>query len=199
MKQQVIYLWWGIPKENYESYYNYLERLKFDPYLKKEKKWKYFLGDNLGSEYEYHRCPFPDKHFADYESWKIIFEKMIPYMQNEVMLVATSLWWSFIVKYLSENNIEFSIKKLFLLAPAFYDTDDEVLWTFHLRDRNYNWVIEQCKKIIIYHSRDDIIVPFSDSEKYLKFFPNAIFKKFDDKGHFFNEMRILELEEDIKK
>jgi hypothetical protein len=30
-------------------------------------------------------------HFADYTAWKIVFEKMVPFLKDNVIFVATSL------------------------------------------------------------------------------------------------------------
>ena len=199
MKQQVVFLSWGIPKENYTSYYEFLESQDFDPYLKKDKNRKYFLAEHLWETYEYYIVPFPDKEFADYEAWKIVFEKTMTYMSDEIILVATSLWWSFITKYLSENHCNIKISKLIMLAPAIYDSKNYVLGSFLPNILKFENILKQCENITIYHSTDDYSVPFSDSEKYLKFFPNATFRKFTDKWHFYKEMRIIELEDDIKK
>jgi predicted alpha/beta hydrolase family esterase len=68
-----------------------------------------------------------------------------------------------------------------MLAPAFYDTPDEVLGTFLPDVFKLESMKEQCDDIIIYHSIDDESVPFSDSENYLQLFPNATFRKFTDK------------------
>lgn len=199
MKQQVIFLSWWIPKENYSSYYDYLRKQDFDPYLKKERNRKYFLWEHLWDNYEYHIVPFPEVHYADYTAWKIVFEKMIPYMHHEITFVATSLWWSFITKYLSENTLQANIKKLIMLAPAIYDTPDEVLGSFLPDTSQFDKIQAQCENIFIYHSVDDSMVPFSDSVKYLQYFPKSVFRKFTNKWHFNFEKRIIEVEEDIKK
>lgn len=199
MKQQVIFLSGWTPKENFLSYYDALEKQDYDIYEKEFKNYKYSLWENLWENYEYHRIPFPNRYYADYEAWKIVFEKIVPYMRNELIFIATSLWWSFICKYLSENTFDKKIAKLIMLAPAFYDNTDEAFWTFLPDTLKFDSINTQCDEIIIYHSIDDEIVLFSDSVKYLKLFPNARFRKFTDKWHFFNEQRIIELEEDIKK
>jgi predicted alpha/beta hydrolase family esterase len=100
-------------------------------------------------------------------------------LEDDVILLVTSLGATFISKYLSENKFPFTIKRIIMLAPAFYDTDDVVLGTFHVHDSQYEGFLAQCQEMIIYHSSDDDEVPFSDSENYLKLFPHAEFKKFE--------------------
>jgi hypothetical protein len=46
------------------------------------------------------RAPLHDRDYADYESWKIMFEKMIPFFNEEISLGASSLGGAFILKYL---------------------------------------------------------------------------------------------------
>lgn len=199
MKEQVIFISWGNPKENSPSYLEALKGEKLDFYEEEVKNRKHSLWSHLWVEYEYHILKLPNKFYADYEAWKIVFEKIIPFLREDVIFVATSLWWSFVTKYLSENNVSFSIKKLILLAPAlFNDIPEGRLGSFAWDHKLFFRITEQCHNIIIYHSRDDSIVLFSDSEKYLKLFPNCIFREFSDKWHFNFEMRITEVEEDIK-
>jgi len=50
------------------------------------------------------RAPLHDRDYADYRAWKIMFEKMISFFNSEIVLVATSLGGTFILKYLGEND-----------------------------------------------------------------------------------------------
>ncbi len=54
------------------------------------------------------------------------------------------------------------------------------------------------QRIYIYHSQDDTIVPFEESLELKGFFPEAEFREFYDKGHFYLEAELPELVEDIK-
>ncbi len=135
MKQQVIFLNGGSPKENFKDYYDMLEKLEYNPADVNFKNWNKTLGERLGENYEYLRAPFHDRDFADYRAWKIMFEKMLPFLDQEIMIVATSLGGSFILKYLGENDgilhpksgKKIIIKKLFLIATAVSDTPDEIM------------------------------------------------------------------------
>jgi predicted alpha/beta hydrolase family esterase len=207
MKQQVIFINGAVPKENFASFYEYLRWQEYNPYEEKFLNWNKTLGDKLGEEYEYFRAPLSEVHFADYEGWKIMFEKMIPYMNDEIILATTSLWSSFILKYLWENdgilipqnNKKVHIKKLFLIAAAIENTPDEQLGTFAFDlELVYSRVARWSKQIYIYHSRDDSLVPFEQSLKLNNYFPEAIFREFDSKGHFYKETELPEIIEDIK-
>ncbi len=91
------------------------------------------------------------------------------------------------------------IKKLFLLAAAIEDTPDEVLGTFSFNlDLCYHKVQRWTDTIYIYHSRDDAIVPLEQSLKLKTYFPYAIYREFENKGHFYKETELPEMVEDIK-
>lgn len=198
MKQQFIFLNGAVPSENYGSYHDYLRSVEYDPYEPEFRNWNKTLGKYLWDDWEYLRAPFAKAHFADYEWWKILFEKVIPYIRPWDHIWATSLWASFLLKYVGENHFPTKLGKVFLIAPAIKDTKKEVLGSFAVDlDRVYrlqNW----CDQIYIYHSRDDELVPFEQSLELKIYFPDAIFREFDDRGHFYKEETLPELIQDLK-
>ena len=201
MKQQVVFITGATPKENYGSYYDFLKtRIDYNPYEQEFRNWNKTLWEKLWVDYEYLLAPMKEHSwYADYAAWKILFEKMFPYLKDDMILVTTSLGCSFILKYMWENNLPVVIKKLFLIAPAISATPGEDLGTFNFDiELVYSRVARAAKEIYIYHSRDDKIVPFEQWLELKTYFPDAIFREFDDRGHFFNESEIPELIEDIK-
>jgi len=207
MKKQVIFINWAVPKENFESFQKYLESREYNPFEEKFLNWNKTLGDKLGDEYEYLRAPLEEVHFADYESWKMMFEKMFPYLNDEIILATTSLGSTFIMKYLWENDgilipktqKKARIKKLFFIAPAIEDTPNEKLGTFSFDlDLCYNKIQRWSEQIYIYHSSDDDLVPIEQSLKLKTYFPDAIFREFEHRGHFYKEAELPEIVEDIK-
>jgi predicted alpha/beta hydrolase family esterase len=62
----------------------------------------------------------------------------------------------------------------------------------------YTRVARWCEKIYIYHSTDDDVVPYEQSLMIKNYFPEAIFRDFHDRGHFYLETEFPELVEDIK-
>lgn len=198
MKKQILYVGGGVPKENFESYHDFLRGLEFDPYAERFLNWNKTLAENLWDEYEFIRAPIKESDYADYEAWKIMFEKVLPFIRENVIIIVSSLGGTFILKYIWENEFPIKIKKLFLLAAATSDTPDEKLWSFQFDlERVYNKVDRWTEQIYLYHSREDAIVPFEQSLELKTYFPDAIFREFDDKGHFYLEERIPELEQDI--
>jgi predicted alpha/beta hydrolase family esterase len=136
-----------------------------------------------------------------------MFEKMIPFFNEEISLGASSLGGAFILKYLWENDgilnpeswKKVIINKLFLIASAIEDTPHEILWTFSFDlEQVYTRVSRWSQQVYIYHSHDDRVVPFEQWLKLNSFFPEAIFREFYDKWHFYKEAILPEIIEDIK-
>ena len=199
MKQQVVFIKWWVPTENFGSYYEFLKGREYNPYEAEFKNWNKILWKQLWDNYEYLRAPIHDSSYADYEAWKIMFEKMLPYLRDDVILVTTSLGSTFILKYIGENEFPVKIKKLFFVAAAISDTPDEKLWSFSFDiDLVYSRVARWSEQIYVYHSRDDTLVPFEQWLELHSYFPEAIFREFDTRGHFYLETELPEIVEDIK-
>jgi len=77
---------------------------------------------------------------------------------------------------------------------------EEIFGTFSFDfDMVYHRVKRSADTIYLYHSRDDTMVPFEQSLELKTYFPDAIFREFDNRGHFYKEERLLEIEQDLKK
>ena len=176
MKKQFLYINGWVPKENFASYYDFLHSLEYNPYEERFLSWNKTLDTYLGDDWEYFRAPFQERWYADYEAWKIMFEKTFPYLRDDIVIGAGSLWWAFFLKYLSENTFPIKIKRVIFIAAAVRDTELEKLWTFVLDDDIVPVVASQIWEIVCYHSKDDDIVPFSDFEVMKRYFPDAIFR-----------------------
>ena len=203
MKKQVILIKWWEAKENYKDFYDYLEKQEYNPYEEKMMKWSDKVDLDLWDNYEVISLPRPNSWFADYKAWKVMFEKVFPYLKDDVIFIGHSLGGTFLLKYFNElsgkNKDELlkKVKKIILVAPAFKDSELEVLWTF-----NFNSKLEGLQdiqdRIVIFGSKDDFIVPFSDIEDLKKVLLNAQYYVFEDRWHFLQE-EFEELIEEIKK
>ena len=197
-KRQFLYINGWNPKERFNSYYDFLHSLEYNPFEEVFLSWNKTLGKKLWDEWEYFRAPFQERGYADYQAWKIMFEKMFPYLRDDVIIGAWSLGGTFIIKYLSENIFPVKIKRLIFVAAALHDSKQEKLGSFTLNKQTISTITSQIGEIIVYHSRDDSIVPFSDFEMMKVYFPEATFREFTDKGHFYLEAELPEIIEDIK-
>lgn len=195
MKKVFLIGWWVDPS-NYKDFKEYLELQEFDPYEERLKWWKDNLQEDLWEGYEVIKIPMPNKWYAQYEYWSIMFEKALPYFWEENILIWHSLWWSFLLKYLSSKNIE-NISQIHLVAPALFDSEQEKLWSFTPDN-----TLENYKKYesltTAYFSRDDDIVWFENCEWMKEKLPNVKYEIFEDKGHFIFEEHFKELVENIK-
>ncbi|MCH2189034.1 alpha/beta hydrolase [Candidatus Gracilibacteria bacterium] len=196
MKQQIVIIHGGVAKENYSDYLDYVRTIEYDPYAEKLQRWKQTLPIELGENFEYFYPVMPNKHYADYDAWKEMFEKVIPYLRDDVILIGHSLGSSFLFKYLSENTLPVSVATFFSVAGAMTDSDMELLGSFTPDAKK----IDQTGIELIYliHSRDDDVVPFRDFEILDAHLTGNINMIFEDRGHFMGE-EFSEIIEEIRK
>jgi len=196
MKQQVVFIHWGDSKENYKDFNDYLEKLEYKPFEEKKIKWRHSFKETLWNDFEIFSPEMPNSDFADYEERKIMFKKVIPFLSDNVMLVWHSMWATFLSKYLNENNFQFKIKHIFLIAWAFKNSEMEILGNFSFDKKLTN--LKKYENIItLYHSKDDPVVPYSDFEDFWNILTGSEQKIFEDRGHFIDET-FPEIFEDIK-
>lgn len=198
MQIQVFVIHGGHARDTYEEYIENLKSREVDlEYLrKKTKSWKQLLGEELGANYDVYNPQMPSKENAKYVEWKIWFEKFIPYMSHEVILIGHSLGGIFLAKYLAENDFPKSIRATFLIAAPYNTLTEHPRADFNILSTLQKFS-DQGGEIYIYHSKDDQIVPFSNFERYQAELPNAQARIFADKGHF-NDESFPELLQDIE-
>ena len=199
-QQQIVVIHGGTTYVSYEEYFTALKGLtiKLDR-MKSQKDWKDGLQENLGENFVVYTPQMPNKQNAEYREWKILFEKVLNLLDENIILIGHSMGGIFLAKYLSENEIRRSVKKTFLLAAPFSDDgmEHESLCSF-LREGDLSKFEEQAGEVYLYHSEDDLVVPFDHVQKYAKELPKAVVRGFKDKGHFKQE-EIMELVEDVRE
>ena len=215
-KKQIVLIKWWTSKENYKDFYDFLENQEFDPYAEKTKRWNISLWEDLWEWFEVLEIPMPNRDFADYNAWKIVFEKHFNFFKKDVTFIGHSLGWTFLAKYFNEKILStedfypqgalrsplnkwkeiFNFLKIILVAPAFKDDKNEVLGNFNFEKNLENLKTIQ-EKITIFASKDDFVVDFSDIEDFQKVLPNSEYKIFENKWHFLQE-DFEELIEEIK-
>jgi len=198
MKKQVVVIHGGDTFGTYEEYVAFLKTFLIDSleYFRR-RRWRDSLQEKLGDDFEVITPTMPNKSNAKYSEWKIWFEKLIPFLNDDVILVGSSLGGIFLSKYLSENKFPKKIKATFLLAAPYDAADsDYTLADFEL-PKGLELLEKQGGQIYLYQSKDDPVVPFVDLEKYKKQLPIAETLVFDDRGHF-GQNEFPELVEAIK-
>ncbi len=189
MKKQVIVIHGGETFGTYNEYLAFLGSFiieNLDHFRK--KRWQDSLQEKLGDDFDVILPQMPNKINAKYSEWKIWFEKLIPFFDQNVILMGKSLGGIFLAKYLSENKFPKNIQATFLVAAP-YDTEGS------------EWSLEKFQEqgghIYLYQSKDDPVVPFANVEKYKKQLPNAEIVMFEDRGHF-SQSEFPEIVEAIK-
>ena len=170
MKKQVLVIHGGDTFATEEEYINYLHNyeINIERYKTNIDDWKPWLRNALGEDYEVILPIMPNKFNARFEEWKLWFEKIIPFLNEEVVLIGHSLGASFVAKYLSENRFPKKLAGVFLVSGVF-DKDflGYGLLSFALPEK----LDMQTSKVYIYHSKDDPAVPFSALEQFHKALP----------------------------
>lgn len=188
MKKQVFYIHGGSAYSNHDDFLDVLRtRIPRDlPGLPKSKKWTETFRDDLGADHEVFMPAMPNSQNAQYEEWKIWFERHFEYLEGEVVLVGWSLGAMFLCKYLIEEELPFSIKALILVAPPFepVEGDNEDGGDFVFDTDDIQILTQKASKITIFHSKDDSIVPYDHALKYIEALPHAELVPFEDRNHF---------------
>jgi len=187
MKQQVLVIHGGT---TFSSYKNYIDSMKsvvleLDK-LKYRLDWKSSITADLGEDYEVLVPRMPNTTNAKYSEWSIWFEKIIPLLKNNMILVGHSLGGIFLAKYLSENEMPKKIRATVLVAAPYEELESEELASFSL-PKSLSRFNDQVKKILLIQSKDDVVVPLDHVYKYQNDLPNSKVILLDDMGHFKQE------------
>lgn len=153
-----------------------------------DRKLAGFLQDALGPEYDVLYPEMPNEGEPEYETWKVRIEESLSRLNGEVILVGHSAGGAVLLRYLSEEKVTRAISGVFLIAPPY---DESVL------PEHSSLKLDKVPSIFFYHSRDDEFVPFSHLKHYTEKLPKAIIRKFDGRGHQFNN-DLSEVVKDIK-
>lgn len=196
MKKQVIVMHGG---DSFDSYKKFLDSLKnwevsVETFLPR-RDWKMNLPQDLGEDFQVLMPRMPNKDNAKYAEWKIWFERMLPFVEDGVILVGHSLGGIFLVKYLSENGFSKKIGKLVLVAPPHNQTAEtgDFILTGPI-----SGLVGLCQEIHLFQSKDDQIVPASEAERYKDALPEIQLHIFEDRGHF-NQEQFPEMVKEIMK
>lgn len=140
----------------------------------------------------------PNDFNSKYREWKIWFQKFIPHLDSKIVLIGHSLGGVFLAKYLSENKFSKRIIATFLVAAPFDDKNSEYQLAGFTLPESLKKFENQSRKIFLYHSKNDPIVPFKDFEKYKDALKSAELRVFKNRGHF-NQENFPELVKDVRK
>ena len=173
--------------------------------LEKKKKWSgEYFDKALGRKFDIIRPMMPLAHNANYEEWKIYFEKYLVLLNKNPILFGSSLGGVFLAKYLSENKLKNKAQSVYLMSPPFDNTvvGEDLVGGFVLKS-DLGLIQKNTKNLYLFFARDDEIVPLEHADKYQKKLPEATFKIFKNKGSHSSNTTFPELiktiKEDIRK
>lgn len=196
MKRQIVLIHGG---DSFRTRKDYVRSLRTRPValetFRSKSGWKSTLPNTLGPKFQVFSPQMPNKANARYAEWKIWFERMIPYLHHNVILVGHSLGGMFLAKYLAENTFPRRITAVILVAAPHNKTAD--IGDFRL-PKSLARFSRQSKNIYLLHSPDDPIVPFSELGVYARALPQAKTIVVQRRGHF-NQERFPELVRLIKR
>lgn len=174
--------------DTFDSYESFLQNLRestvtYDR-LKYGTDWKPWLVGKLPGT-DVLLPSMPNKQNAQFDEWRIVFEKFIPLFSDDVQLVGHSLGAMFLAKYLQEHPLARPVKRLVLIAGAYDHSDVEQLGSFGIASATN--LPASAQEIVLIHSEDDPVVPFSELAKFEADMPDARVITFTDRLHLWQE------------
>lgn len=183
--KQILIIHGGDSFSSYDAYIRSLRSLEISyDRLRPQKKWKTWLVEQL-PEADVLLPTFPNCSNAVYDEWVIYFEKLLPFLNDEVYLIGHSLGAMFLAKYLNEAPLNKPVKKLLLVAGGYDDESMEDLGSFKVTSAKN--LPQSADEIHLFHSKDDPVVPYSELAKFQADLPDAIIHSFENRGHFLDE------------
>lgn len=201
-KPQILMIHGGMTFKNQKDYLGYLKNKEIK--LDKKPRWtEEYIDEELGKQFQIIKPRFPLQDNAKYEDWRIWFERYIPLLNNNVILVGGSLGGIFLAKYLSENKFPKKLLSVYMVCPPFDNTvlGEDLVGGFKLKS-DLSLIEKNCKDVTLMFSADDDYVPVSHAEKYRNKLKNSKIIIYKSKnGHFkiskFPEI-VKMIKEDIK-
>ena len=184
-KRQILMVHGGMTFKNEKDYLHFLKTRKIS--AKKKISWSGdFLDKKLGNGFEIIRPRMPLQDNAKYRDWKIFFERYLPLLRNNAILIGSSLGGIFLAKYLSEKKLPKKALSVYLICPPFDNTvgGEDLVGGFALKS-NLSLLERNTKNLHLLFSKDDKTVPVAHAEKYRKKLKNAHIVIYKSKnGHF---------------
>lgn len=195
---QVVMIHGGMTFKKRSDYLSFLEF--FPVSLEKRISWKGDFDKKIKKIADVIQLRMPNSENAKFKEWKIWFERHIPLLNNNIILIGNSLGGIFLAKYLSENKLNKNIIATYLIAAPHDNTlaGEDLAGGFTL-GKDLSGVIKNSPKTYFLFSKDDEVVPLGHAEKYMKKIPEAHIRILEDKNGHFNIEIFPELIKMVKK
>jgi predicted alpha/beta hydrolase family esterase len=179
--------------DSYQTQQDYLQALTtFEPRFSDGiSYWKTNLITQLSDTHNVLIPRMPCVDNAKYTEWKIVFDKVLAATSQDIILVGHSLGANFLQAYLAEHQITKTIHQLHFVAGCISEGDFP-------EARDWDQVNRQAKRIHIWHSEDDHVVPYESAVYYNLKLEGSILHCFQNKGHFNGQTEFPELLDQLK-
>lgn len=188
----------GMTFKNNKDYLYFLKNRKIS--VESKKNWSTsYMDTELGKTFEIIRPRMPLQDNAKYRDWKIFFERYIPFLRNNAILIGGSLGGIFLAQYLSENKFPKKILSTYLVCPPFDNTliGEDLSGGFKLK-KDLSLLQKNSPNLTLLFSEDDDCVPVKHAEKYRNKLPNAKIVIYKSKNGHFNISKFPEIVKMIK-
>ena len=199
VNRQIFLIHGGMTFKTQKDYFDFLRHRNVS--IEKKISWAGdYLDKKLGKQFAIIRPRMPLQDNAKYEDWKIHFERFIPYLKSNLILIGSSLGGIFLAKYLSEHKFPKKISAIFLVCPPFDNTvaGEDLVGGFHLKS-DLSLLEQNTKHLNFFFSEDDPTVPIAHAEKYRRKLSKAKFNIYKSKNGHFKISEFPEIVEMIKK
>jgi uncharacterized protein len=198
-KTQILIVNGGMTFKSKKDYINFLQNREVS--IEKKVYWTdEFMKQSLSQDFDIIKPRMPLQDNAKYNEWKIHFEKYIPYLQDNLILIGQSLGGIFLAKYLSENKFPKKILSTFLIAPPYDNTlpGEDLVGGFRLKS-DLSLLEKNSKNLYLMFSKDDETVPISHAKKFQEKLKSANFIIYESKNGHFRIPEFPEIVELIKR
>ena len=102
-KPQILMIHGGMTFKSEKDYLHWLKNKNVS--TKKRPYWEADLEEKLDNKFEIVRPRMPLQDNAKYRDWEILFERYLPLLRHNFILIGSSLGGIFLAKYLSEHKL----------------------------------------------------------------------------------------------
>ncbi len=198
-KIQLFYINGGMTFKNKKDYIHFLKNRAVN--IEPKIRWaEGYLTTKLPKDIDIIRPRMPLQDNAKYNEWKIHFERHIPLLEDNIILLGQSLGAIFFAKYLSENTFPKKILATYLVCPPYDNTliGEDLVGGFKLKT-DLSLLEKQSPNLTLLFSKNDDCVPVSHADKYQKKLKNANIIIYESKNGHFKIPEFPEIVEMIKE
>ena len=198
-KTSVLYLHGGMTFKNEKDFLKYILKER-GVSTKNRVRWSSaYLPQALGSKFEVTNPRMPLQDWAQYKHWAPYFERFLPLLNDNYILIGESLGAIFLAKYLSEHKLKREALSVYLVGAPFDDTlpHEDLVGGFKLKN-DLSLLEQNCKNLYLIFSKDDDVIPVAHAEKFRKKLKDAKILILKNKRGHFNVEKFPEIVKMIK-